>query len=302
MNSIEDILDKDKIKGVDGKVYNCLNESESSQFYSELFSESFEKRNRPELFEQVKASHSQAGTAYRIMDKIVGKLRKMLPAEASVIEIGGGVHQQRAGNAYQYFPNYYPLDISDSSINRYVSTFDRPGVVADATELPFKSDSIDCIFTHTFLEHPIQPEEVVSEIARVIKPGGIVVHNDAWFCRWWQRHGVVGLKRFGNMSTSEKMIAIGAKITEFPPLRIPPIVIGRFFRETFGGKARTLRYSKLNPNYELHLGCDEDAASRIDPIDVVRFYEANGFSLVSPLSTKQRLFYPNKYVMLKKDL
>jgi len=104
------------------------------------------------------------------------------------------------------------------------------------------------------------------------------------------------------MSIKEKVIHIAAKLSEFPLIRIPPIVIRRFFRHILlkGKKNVPLYYAKLKPNYTLHLGCDEDAASRIDPIDVVLFYESNGFELMKPLSFKQRMFYPNRYIMLKK--
>jgi hypothetical protein len=144
---------------------------------------------------------------------------------------------------------------------------------------------------------------VLREIVRVLKPGGIVVHNDAWFCRWWQRYGVVNLKKFGSLNAREKAIVIASKITELPFLRIPPILIRRLTRHFFTGKVQRgqLPYKKLRPNYSLHLGCDEDAASSLDPVDVILFYEASGFSLVHDLSFSQRIFHPNRYILLRKD-
>jgi len=88
----------------------------------------------------------------------------------------------------------------------------------------------------------------------------------------------------------------------FKVVRIPPIIIARLLKH-FKNKNKEniqLSYSKLKPNYTLHLGCDEDAASSLDPIDVVQFYESRGFELINPLSLKDRLFYPNKYIMLRK--
>ena len=305
MNILEETIDIDKIENVgNGKVYNCLTESNSSsQFYSEMFSDSFQAKEKPELYDQTKTEHRNKGDAYRIMDEIVAYLKEQLNPDSIVIEIGGGLYQRRSGNANEHFKHYYPLDISESSIKRYSEKFDKVGFVADAKILPFKTNSIDCIFTHTFLEHPLEPDKVLNEIARVLKPGGIVVHNDAWFSRWWQRYGIVGLKKFGSMTFYEKMIWLVAKFTEVPIVRIPPIIAKRFISEIFlrPKKNLRLRYVKLTPNYELHLGCDEDAANRIDPIDVVRFYESRNFSLVNSLSLKQRLFYPNKYIMLKKN-
>ena len=283
-------------------VYNFLKESDSSKFYEELFSDKFQKQPLPEKYNEVKQKHQKEGSAYNIMEEIVSFLEKELSEEAIVLEIGGGIYQQRAANAYKRFKNYFPLDISRSSIERYAKKYQKLGIIADATKLPFKSNSIDCIFTHTFLEHPIKPENVLEEIARVLKPGGIVIHNDAWFCRWWQHFGVVNLKSFASMSFKEKVIHVGAKITEFPLVRIPPIIITRIIRHFLVDRSNPvpLRYKKLNPNYTLHLGCDEDAASRIDPIDAVLFYESRGFKLMEKLTVKQRMFYPNRYITLKK--
>ncbi len=59
-----------------------------------------------------------------------------------------------------------------------------PALVNDVYALCFKDNSIDhCLFTQT-LEHLNEPEEALSEIKRVLKPGGsviIVVPNDMFF-------------------------------------------------------------------------------------------------------------------------
>jgi ubiquinone/menaquinone biosynthesis C-methylase UbiE len=282
-------------------LYNFVSPSASAKFYDEFYGGV--ERNPPELLEDIQKKHREQGTAYRIMAEIMDLLQKKLPADAVVVELGGGMYQHRSSNAYERFRNYYPLDIGYSNIRSYTEKYRREGIVADATSLPFRDNSIDCVVTHTFLEHPLAPEKVLEEITRVLKPGGIVVHNDAWFCRWWQRYGVVDLKKFSNMTAKEKLITIAAKVNEFPLVRIPPIILRRFFTELLRPKPKKLplRYGKLKPNYSLHLGCDEDAASRIDPVDVIRFYESRGFRLLQPLSFGQRLFYPNRYVMLTKE-
>lgn len=282
-------------------VYNFLESSVSSDFYAKLF-EAKSKAPLPDLYEANKSEWRDKFSSDNVMGKIIDELQDRLPEDAVVIEIGGGVYQNRSADAYKKFKNYIPLDISYSSITRYSETYNRPAILADATVLPFKDNSIDCILTHTFLEHPIHPEKVVSEIARVLKPGGIVVHNDAWFCRWWQRYGIVNLKKFSTMTFKEKLIDITARITEFPLLRIPPIVVKRLFRALFETLQNPipLHYKKLKPNYSLYLACDEDAASSIDPVDAIRYYESRGFDSLIPLSFLQRLFHKNSYIMLKK--
>ena len=299
---VTNLLNKESIKSIDGKLINCLEESPSSKFYNELFSEEKVRQTIPVLYEEVKRRYSEEGTAYKIMEEIVKLLEAKVPQDGLVLEIGGGVHQRRSADAYKRFKNYIPLDISLSSIARYSSKYDKTGIVADATMLPFKDASVDCIFTHTFLEHPLDPEKVLLEIVRVLKKGGIVVHNDAWFCRWWQKYGVVGLKPFVKMNFKEKCIFIASRVTEMPIFKLTPIIIKRLRNELNNGKKENnaLYFQKLDPNYKLHLGCDEDAASRLDPIDVLNFYESRGFESLSSLNFRQRLFFPNKYIILQK--
>jgi len=294
---------KEQPKSIENNlVYNYSEQSDSSKFYDELFSDTKTKQIKPEFFDKVKTESKVAQNSIGKIEEVVAFIEKHQLTDSITIEIGGGVFQGRSANAYKRLNNYYPLDISASSIRRYSDTFNMPGIIADATKLPFKDNSVDFIFTHTFLEHPITPDAVVKEIARVLKPGGYILHLDAWFCRWWHRYGVVNLKPRSKMTFGEKMIDTGAKITEFKLIRIPPIIIKRFFKEVFSSTKDPieLSYKKLQPNYDLHLACDEDAASSIDPLDVIRFYESNGFKTEQPLSLKQRLFYPNKLVVMRK--
>ncbi len=61
-----------------------------------------------------------------------------------------------------------------------VDMFEGPGVdlVADAHDMQMVSDSsVDCVVTVSTLEHVRYPQKVVSEIYRILKPGGIVYIN-----------------------------------------------------------------------------------------------------------------------------
>ncbi len=65
-------------------------------------------------------------------------------------------------------------NISGSIINVDIFAYPNVDVVCNIHDLPFKDNSIDAIVNIAVLEHVKNPELVVSEIHRVLKPGGRV--------------------------------------------------------------------------------------------------------------------------------
>ncbi|HEY0227118.1 MAG TPA: class I SAM-dependent methyltransferase [Mycobacterium sp.] len=49
---------------------------------------------------------------------------------------------------------------------------------ADATELPFSDSSFDCVVSCLMLHHVVRWEQAISEIARVLRPGGRLIGFD----------------------------------------------------------------------------------------------------------------------------
>ena len=83
-----------------------------------------------------------------------------------VLVIGGGTEGQGTAALYR-----------DSAIRRLsFDIYHSPGIdmVADAHKIPLSGGSIDGVLVQAVLEHVLEPERVVAEIWRVLKPGGIV--------------------------------------------------------------------------------------------------------------------------------
>jgi uncharacterized protein YbaR (Trm112 family) len=83
-----------------------------------------------------------------------------------VLVIGGGAVPQDTKSIYESDQSQViSLDIYASS---------STNVCADAHTLPIQDSSIDFILIQAVLEHVFSPQQVVSEIHRVLKPGGVV--------------------------------------------------------------------------------------------------------------------------------
>ena len=63
---------------------------------------------------------------------------------------------------------------SDKQVNLEIDIFPNVDIVGSATNLPFKDNSFEFIMNTAVLEHVPDPQKMVSEIYRVLKPGGTV--------------------------------------------------------------------------------------------------------------------------------
>jgi SAM-dependent methyltransferase len=92
-----------------------------------------------------------------VRDRITEFLRPYA-TDRRVLDLGCGNSPYAA-----LFPNRMCLDLRR-----------KPGaaVVGDAHALPFAADSFDLILSTEMLEHTVEPQRIVDEIRRVLRPGG----------------------------------------------------------------------------------------------------------------------------------
>lgn len=95
----------------------------------------------------------------------IGKL-----ASGRVLDVGcaGGW----ARTALKESCDYMGLDFPATVKGMYGT---RPGVFADGASLPFRRDVFDTVLLLEVLEHVAHPAQVLAEIQRVLKPGGILL-------------------------------------------------------------------------------------------------------------------------------
>jgi SAM-dependent methyltransferase len=133
-------------------------------------------------------------------ERFLGELSK-IASQPVVLNVGGG----SVGDGTQ--------SLHGNTGNVRVVCFDiyassETDFIADAHDIPLADASVDGVWIQAVLEHVIQPDRVVAEIHRVLKPGGIVyaeipfmqtVHEAAydftrftdtgvrWLFRWFDR-------------------------------------------------------------------------------------------------------------------
>lgn len=90
-----------------------------------------------------------------------------------VLDLGTG-----SGNLWQYVPDDvegYAVDLSPVGVAKAIERFPRlVASAAVAEHLPFLDDFFDVVVAADALEHTFDPEKTLSEIRRVLRPGGIL--------------------------------------------------------------------------------------------------------------------------------
>lgn len=79
-----------------------------------------------------------------------------IPDDGLLLDLGGGNRQ-----------------VDDARyINADYADYAEPDLIADATKLPFRDNSVDAVYSTGVFEHINDPRKAGAEVARVLKPGG----------------------------------------------------------------------------------------------------------------------------------
>ncbi len=94
------------------------------------------------------------------------KLNTLLPDQAKILIIGGSV----IGEGLDIIIGNPSFDIIQSDVTFGPQTT----LICDAHDLPFESETFDCVIIQAVLEHVLDPNQCVSEICRVLASKGVV--------------------------------------------------------------------------------------------------------------------------------
>ena len=137
---------------------------------------------------------------------IAGEIAQINLSEQRVLEIGLGQGCE-AEKLVRSGAIYNGIDLTPESVARVSRRFDLFSLpyeslqVMNAEKLNFPDSSFDVVFSHGVIHHSPRIDQIVSEIYRVLKPGGQLVlmlyhRNSANYqvaIRWLRRAGIFGL-------------------------------------------------------------------------------------------------------------
>ena len=122
-----------------------------------------ERRSLRSLVSRLTAGPNRAAKVFA--DRIFADM-KAKAQRPRLLVVGGGALGSGAQRLYD------DAEVETVGMDVYASPFTV--LVADGHELPFTDASFDGVWIQAVLEHVLDPAQVVAEIHRVLKPGGLV--------------------------------------------------------------------------------------------------------------------------------
>lgn len=174
-----------------------------------------------------------------------------------VLEIGSG-----SGMFQDLVDDYVAIDIAASSGAYIRKSFSA----ASASALPFASASFDGVWSVWVLEHVPEPEAMLAEIVRVLKPGGVLFLVAAWDVAPWVAQGY-DVRPFASLSWRERLIKLTVMPRAALPYRRVSVLLRRAWRLARVRQQETppaLDYQQLTPNFETYWSSDADACTSVD--------------------------------------
>ena len=126
--------------------------------------------------ESVLRSHT-----WRTIENSAAYLEPYLESGLSLLDVGCGPGTITVEFAERLAPGRVVGMDASADVIAKASEFVAPNLsfeVGDAYALPYPDDSFDIVHAHQVLQHVSRPVEVLRELRRVVKPGGVVAARD----------------------------------------------------------------------------------------------------------------------------
>lgn len=216
-----------------------------------------------------------------------------------IVELGCG------RGAFRYLSERYSYVGIDLSFEALKDCIRPPSAVqADITKLPIASEHADFVFSIAALEHVPRPELVLSEVNRILKPGGIAYLAPAWFCRPWAAKGLP-IKRYSELALTDKILKALIPVRNNLIWRSMFTIPHRLRRElqyVLASSDWEFKYKRLSPNLREYIYTDCDAFCSLDPHEGVLLFKRWGYEIPTASNLLSRLALRHEAVVVQKPV
>jgi SAM-dependent methyltransferase len=153
----------------------------------------------------------------RIIPPIQALFERHIGTSADCLDVGCGDGGTSGIWLSSHAGSYRGVDVSGAAIEMARGAGLDAQVISDAAELPFEDGSFDAVVCIEVLEHLFEPLQAAQEIARVLRPGGILIASVPNIAYWRRRADFALLGRWN---------PLGDELSVAEPWRDPHI---RFF-------------------------------------------------------------------------
>ncbi len=237
--------------------------AEAQSFYDRVYSPPDNRAQGNPYIETENATAEESGIELAIQHFVEGFQLK----DKKVLEVGSGT-----GSLQDLVEDYTGLDISPNVAGLYHKRF----VLGSATALPFPDNSFDASWTVWVLEHVPEPERMLAELRRVVKPQGLLYLCPAWNCVPWAATGYE-TRPYGDFGLGGKIAKSVIPLRKFSAvIARTPIRLIRSAQYRMQGARARLRFRALTPNYEHFWIRDSDAAVSLDSEEAYQWFRSRG--------------------------
>jgi SAM-dependent methyltransferase len=207
------------------------------------------------------------------------------------LELGCG-HGMLAGIA----PRYVGIDLAFVPL----LSMRTPVVQTDMQTLPFADDAFDFVFSWAAIEHVPQPELVLREVERILKPGGVALLAPAWHCRPWAAEGLE-FRPYAALRPGQRVRKALIPFRTSVAWRALFALPRRVFRELRALVTRPeFEYHRLEPNLDEYVGTDCDAFTSMDPHEAILYFATRGWEVLSHPGLRRRMSSRHEPVVVRK--
>ncbi len=179
---------------------------------------------------------------------------------SKILDVGCGVGQV-VQRLIEFGHEAYGVEISEPNIAK-AKEISPLCQLYDGATLPFNDGTFDSAGALNVLEHVEQPETFITELVRVVKPGGRIILSSPNFFR------VIGFRDY-----HPKMRGLSNKLKNWRRLRAKRIQMANNPSE--------VRFDRMDPIFREQFQPDDDAIIATNGIEMRFFLEQNGCRVMS---------------------